>query len=105
MIRNRNRNSAIIARSQQCSWHGAGCAEYLTDPRTVCVPVFGWRRWFWVGVLRMVCPPSSFDLDGYWRVVSVVAACFSGSLVIPVKSISVISQVNKEYPFKSRCMR
>ena len=30
--------------------------------------------------------------------------CF-GSLVIPVKLISVINQVNKEYPFKSRCMR
>jgi hypothetical protein len=28
-----------------------------------------------------------------------------GSLVIPVKLISVISQVNNEYPFKSRCMR
>ena len=28
-----------------------------------------------------------------------------GSLVIPVKLISVINQVNKEYPFKSRCMR
>lgn len=28
-----------------------------------------------------------------------------GSLVIPVKSISMINQVNKEYPFKSRCMR
>jgi len=28
-----------------------------------------------------------------------------GSLAIPVKSISMINQVNKEYPFKSRCMR